>query len=183
MEPAELPPMQPLGKIGPIGRSPARRTNERCAKNGSSSLQLNAPDLMVNLRLQVKLAEIRQKEQRSAELLTDDARLIVVGFGTAGRIAETAVKQARSEGMKVGLLRPISLWPFPEKRLSALSDQVDAFLVVEMNAGQMLEDVRLAAGGQVPVQFVGRMGGVVPVPEEIYQKISTIYEKLITSAG
>jgi 2-oxoglutarate ferredoxin oxidoreductase subunit alpha len=111
-------------------------------------------------------------------MLTEDARLVVVGYGTAGRIAETAVKQARREGMKVGLFRPITLWPFPEKRLSALADLVDAFLVTEMNAGQMLEDVRLAAGGQVPVSFTGRMGGVVPVPEEIYQEIATLYRKL-----
>src|SRR5690606_14729468 len=126
-----------------------------------TSLQLNAPDLeALNQRLQARLAAIRAAEQRSAELLTDDARLIVVGYGTAGRIAETAVKRARQQGMRVGLFRPITLWPFPEDRLSALTDQVDAFLVTEMNAGQMWEDVKLASGGQVPVKFVGRMGGV-----------------------
>jgi 2-oxoglutarate ferredoxin oxidoreductase subunit alpha len=185
MEPAELPPMLPVRKERPDWALTGTGENGTIReKRIITSLQLNAPDLEeVNIHLQAKLAEIRKTQQRSAELLTDDARLVVVGFGTAGRIAETAVKQARSKGMKVGLFRPITLWPFPEKRLSALSDQVDAFLVVEMNAGQMLEDVRLAAGGQVPVQFVGRMGGVVPVPEEIYQKIATIYEKLITSAG
>jgi len=177
MEPAELPPMQPLrtqradwALTGAEGRE----------KRIITSLQLNAPDLEeVNNRLQAKLAVIRKTEQRSTEMLTDDARLIVVGYGTAGRIAETAVKQARREGMKVGLFRPISLWPFPEKRMSALADQVDAFLVVEMNAGQMLEDVRLAAGGQVPVSFYGRTGGVVPVPEEFYHEITTLYEKLM----
>lgn len=183
MEPAELPPMMPLKKERPDWALTGMGSNGTIReKRIITSLQLNAPDLEeVNIRLQAKLTEIRKHEQRSAEQFTEDARLIVVGFGTAGRIAETAVKQARAKGMKVGLFRPITLWPFPEKRLSALSDQVDAFLVVEMNAGQMLEDVRLAAGGQVPVQFVGRMGGVVPVPEEIYQKIETIYEKLITS--
>jgi 2-oxoglutarate ferredoxin oxidoreductase subunit alpha len=80
--------------------------------------------------------------------------------------------------MRVGLLRPITLWPFPEQRLSALADSSNAFLVVEMNAGQMVEDVRLSAGGQVPVQFYGRTGGVVPVPEEIYREIKTLYERV-----
>ncbi len=180
MEPAELPPMKPL-----------RKAREDWALTGAenrparfiTSLQLNAPDLeVINQRLQAKLAVIRQAEQRSTEMLTEDAKLIVVGYGTSGRIAETAVKQARREGKKVGLFRPISLWPFPDDRLSALADQVDAFLVVEMNAGQMLEDVRLAAGGQVPVTFYGRMGGVVPVPEEIHQEITTLYEKLAEKA-
>jgi len=89
------------------------------------------------------------------------------------------VHRARREGKKVGLFRPISLWPFPEERLSALADQVDAFLVVEMNTGQMLDDVRLAAGGQVPVEFYGRTGGVVPVPEEIYDAVMALYNKLL----
>lgn len=176
MEPAELPPMQPITRrhddwalTGADGRVPHVIT----------SLQLNAPDLeALNQRLQAKLRIIHDTEQRSTEMLTDDAQLVVVGFGTAGRIAQTAVQQARREGMKVGLFRPITLWPFPEKRLSALADQVSAFLVVEMNTGQMIEDVRLAAGGQVPVTFYGRTGGVVPVPEEIYDAIRDLYRKL-----
>jgi 2-oxoglutarate/2-oxoacid ferredoxin oxidoreductase subunit alpha len=176
MEPAQLPPMQPLHTVRPawaltgaVDRKP----------NIITSLELSAQGLeQVNLRLQAKLAEIRRTEQRSTELWTEDAKLVVVGFGMAGRIAQSAVKQARQEGMKVGLFRPITLWPFPETRLSTLADQVDAFLVVEMNAGQMLEDVKLSAGGQVPVSFYGRMGGVVPVPEEFYHEIATLYEKL-----
>jgi 2-oxoglutarate/2-oxoacid ferredoxin oxidoreductase subunit alpha len=181
MEPAELPPMRPVRTTRPDWAVTGAEGRE---KRTITSLQLNAPDLEeVNFRLQAKLARIRATEQRSTELLTRDAKLIVVGFGTAGRIAETAVKQARAEGMKVGLFRPISLWPFPDERLSALADQVDAFLVVEMNAGQMFDDVKLAAGGQVPVTFAGRMGGMVPVPEEIYQEIVTLYEKLNASGG
>ncbi|RPI96997.1 MAG: 3-methyl-2-oxobutanoate dehydrogenase subunit VorB [Chloroflexi bacterium] len=176
MEPAELPPMQPLHKnrpdwalTGALGREP----------NIITSLELSAPALEeVNDRLQAKLKVIHENEQRYVEQWIDDARLVIVAYGMAGRIAETAVKQARRAGMKVGLFRPVSLWPFPEKRLSALADQIEAFLVVEMNAGQMLEDVRLAAGGQVPVSFYGRTGGVVPVPEEIYDEIAALYEKI-----
>ncbi|HEX3050072.1 MAG TPA: 3-methyl-2-oxobutanoate dehydrogenase subunit VorB [Aggregatilineaceae bacterium] len=176
MEPAELPEMKPLrmeradwALTGAAGRE----------KRIITSLELDAPALeAVNDNLQAKLAVIREKEQRWTELMIEDARLVVVGYGMAGRIAETAVKQARREGMKVGLLRPISLWPFPEEHLSMIADHSDAFLVVEMNAGQMVEDVRLAAGGQVPVKFYGRTGGVVPVPEEIYHEIAELYNKL-----
>ena len=176
MEPAELPPMHPLRRergdwalTGAKGRDP----------NVITSLELSAPALEeVNDRLQAKLKIIRETEQRYAENHIEDARLVVVAYGMAGRITETAVKRARHAGMKVGLFRPVTLWPFPEARLSALADQVDAFLVVEMNAGQMLDDVKLAAGGQVPVSFYGRMGGVVPVPEEIYDEIAALYEKL-----
>ena len=180
MEPAELPPMRPLraerpdwALTGAQGREPRIIT----------SLELDAPALEeVNNRLQAKLRIIHEHEQRYAEQMVEDARLVVVGYGTAGRIAQTAVKQARREGMRVGLFRPITLWPFPERRLSRLADRVDAFLVVEMNAGQMLDDVRLAAGGQVPVDFYGRTGGMVPVPEEIYDAISALYKKLPDNA-
>ena len=176
MEPATLPPMQPLRTDKPDWALTGAEGRE---KRVITSLEMTAVDLeQLNLRLQAKLQTIRETEQRWAEQWTDDARLIVVGYGTAGRIAETAVRQAREEGLKVGLFRPITLWPFPEDRLSALADQIDAFLVVEMNAGQMWEDVRLAAGGQVPVMFAGRMGGMVPMPEEIYEAIQELTEKL-----
>ncbi|MBN2304552.1 MAG: 3-methyl-2-oxobutanoate dehydrogenase subunit VorB [Anaerolineae bacterium] len=179
MEPAEMPPMQPLRQERPDWALTGAEGRE---VNTIASLELHAEGLeAVNLRLQAKLETIRAAEQRSTEILTEDANLIVVGYGTAGRIAQTAVLQARQQGLKVGLLRPISLWPFPEERLSELSDRVQAFLVVEMNAGQMVDDVRLASGGQVPVRFYGRMGGMVPVPEEILHEIVTVYEKLITS--
>jgi 2-oxoglutarate ferredoxin oxidoreductase subunit alpha len=176
MEPAELPPMQPLPTERPDWALTGARGRE---PNIITSLELNAPALeAVNEHLQATLEEIRATEQRWEEHFTDDARLVVVGFGMAGRIAQTAVEQARAEGMQVGLLRPITLWPFPELRLSALGDRVNAFLAVEMNAGQMVEDVKLAAGGQVPVAFYGRMGGVVPVPEEIYDTIAALYERI-----
>jgi 2-oxoglutarate ferredoxin oxidoreductase subunit alpha len=124
-----------------------------------------------NLLLQDKLHLIQQAEQRSVELYSGDMDLLVIGFGTAGRIALTAVEEAREKGLKVGWFRPISLWPFPEKRLRKLRRQTRQILVVEMNAGQMIDDVRLAVEGVVPVSFFGRMGGMVPMPDEILAAI------------
>jgi 2-oxoglutarate/2-oxoacid ferredoxin oxidoreductase subunit alpha len=128
--------------------------------------------------IQERLKIIRAKEQRSTEFYTDDALLLVVGYGTAGRIAYSAVEEAREKGLQVGLLRPQSLYPFPDDRISELADLIEGVLVVEMNAGQMLEDVKLAVGGQVPVDFFGRMGGVVPMPDEILEAIESAYDRL-----
>ena len=181
MEPAELPDMQPLRKERPAWALTGAKDRN---PNVITSLQLGAPALeAVNDHLQAKIADIRATEQRSTEMYVDDAELIVVGFGTSGRIAQTAVKQARANGLKVGLFRPITLWPYPEQRLSELADHVGAFLVVEMNAGQMIDDVRLVSEGRVPVEFYGRTGGTVPVPEEIYHEITTLYEKLSATLG
>ncbi|MBZ0282443.1 MAG: 3-methyl-2-oxobutanoate dehydrogenase subunit VorB [Anaerolineae bacterium] len=174
MEPAELPPMQPVkteipdwALSGAVNREP----------NTISSIYLQAEEEeQYNLHIQRKLRGIAAFEQRSAEYFTDDAELLVIGFGTAGRIAYTAVEEARQNGLKVGLLRPQTLWPFPENRLRALAERISGILVVEMNAGQMLEDVRLAVNGRVPVQFYGRMGGVVPMPDEILGAIRKHYD-------
>jgi 2-oxoglutarate ferredoxin oxidoreductase subunit alpha len=103
--------------------------------------------------------------------MLDDADLVVVGFGSAGRIAQGAVRAARQQGIRAGLLRPLTLSPFPARRIAQLAGQARAFLVVEMNAGQMLDDVRLAAGGRAPVRFYGRMGGVTPLPDEVLKEI------------
>jgi len=165
MEPAELPPMRDLptersayALTGAKGRPPRRIA--------SFYLQAEAEEAY-NLQIQARLARIREREQRSVEHFTEDARFLVVGYGSAGRIALSAVQQLREQGVPVGLFRPITLYPFPEVRLRALAAQVAAILVVEMNAGQMLEDVRLAIAERVPIHFYGRMGGAVPMPEEI----------------
>jgi 2-oxoglutarate ferredoxin oxidoreductase subunit alpha len=131
-----------------------------------------------NQHLQQRLRQIKKAEQRSFEFATDDAELLVVSYGTAGRIAYTAVETAREKGLRVGLLRPQTLWPFPEERISELADRINGCLVVEMNAGQMLEDVRLAIGGQIPVMFYGRMGGAVPMPDEILAAVEEHYSRL-----
>lgn len=166
MEPAELPPMRTLSKTRPdfaltgaAGRP--RRFN--------TSLDLDAARLEErNNTLQKKLARIARAEQRYKELYVEDASIILVAFGTAARVALTAVNHLRAEGLPVGLFQPISLWPFPEDRLRELAQQrPELFLVVEMNAGQMLHDVREVVGGQVEVTFLGRTGGSIPMPDEI----------------
>lgn len=181
MEPAELPPMrepQPLPPDWALGGAGGRDPNV------ITSLYLGSDKLeAVNERLQAKLAEIQPNEQRHVELDTEDARLLVIGYGTAGRVAASAVTAAREKGLAVGLFRPVSLWPYPEVRLSELAETVDGCLVVEMNAGQMIEDVRLTVGREMPVDFIGRTGGNVPMPGEILEAIESAYEKLDAGAS
>ena len=120
-----------------------------------------------NLQLQQKYADIKANEVRYEEQQMDDADYVIVAFGSIARISEKAVELAREEGIKVGLFRPITLWPFPEKQIAELARTKKGFLVAEINAGQMIEDVRLAVNGQTKVAHFGRLGGMVPDPEEI----------------
>jgi len=173
MEPAELPPLRPVQRVGDqaVPSWALHGANGR-PKRVVSSIHLQPEEEEVfNQALQAKLAVIRRDEVRFVEYALDDADYVVVGFGTAGRVAQTAVKQARANGQRVGLFRPISLFPFPEARLAALAGRVKGFLVVEMNSGQMLQDVRLAVNGRAPVEFYGRMGGTVPYPDELLDVI------------
>lgn len=177
MEAAELPPMKPLQKQRPKWAVTGAKNRQ---KNVISSLYMQAEaEEAFNLKLQQRMSQIRTTEQRSVELYVKDAELLVVGFGTAGRIAMSAVEEAREMGLKVGFFRPQTLWPFPEKRLAEIADNpsVRGCLVVEMNAGQMIEDVRLAVTGQIPVNFYGRMGGVVPMTDEILDAIKHEYDR------
>ncbi len=179
MEPAEMPPMRPVrppeeraewALTGAQGREP----------NIITSLYLGAENMeRVNIRLQAKLREIEKNEVRWKEYSTEDADLLLVAFGTVGRVCQTVVREAREQGLKVGLLRPITLWPFPGQRIAALAEQVKGILTVEMNAGQMVEDVRLAVEGRCPVRFYGRMGGPIPLPDEILPEL----EKLNAEVG
>lgn len=169
MEPAEMPPMQPVyhrqwdwAVTGKMGRE--RRV--------LSSIYLDPyQEEQTNLRLMQRWKEIQANEVRYREYYLDDAEFVVIGFGTAGRVALSAVRAARQEGLKVGLLRPISVSPFPHALVDELAQRVNGFLVVEMNTGQMLEDVELANKGRVPLRFYGRPGGVVPFPDEILDEI------------
>ncbi|MFH0826080.1 MAG: 3-methyl-2-oxobutanoate dehydrogenase subunit VorB [Pseudomonadota bacterium] len=138
------------------------------------------PDLEeeVNWRLARKYQAITREIPDQEEYLTDDADLVVVAYGTAARIAKGGVQRARKEGLKVGLFRPKTLWPYPYDALAKLSERVGAMLVFEMNTGQMVEDVRLAVLGRCEVSFYGRPGGVVSTPEEVAKVISSACYRL-----
>lgn len=126
-----------------------------------------------NKILQDKYAKIKEREVRFEEIMIDDAELVVVAYGIAARISYAAIKRLRSEGKKVGLFRPKTLFPFPANRLNALAGN-RRFMVVELNAGQMVEDVKLAVNGKSEVHFYGRPGGAVITPEELYEKINAV---------
>jgi 2-oxoglutarate ferredoxin oxidoreductase subunit alpha len=171
MEPVELPEMreverrkQPWALTGAKGRP----------KNVITSLYLGAEKMEeVNLALQAVLKEIVANEVRYETFMADDADILIASYGTAARIARTAIREARQEGIKVGLFRPITVFPFPytELRKASLGRQI---LVVELNAGQMLEDVRLAVKDEVPTTFYGKMGGIVPLPGDIVEEIKKL---------
>jgi len=136
------------------------------------SLHLQPHDLEEhNRRLQWKYAEIGQREVRYAVEQADDADVLIVAYGTAARVARTAVERARAQGLKAGIFRPITLWPFPSAELKAASQRVRAVLVLELSSGQLVEDVRLAIEGSKPVFFHGRTGGMIPTPAEVVERI------------
>jgi 2-oxoglutarate ferredoxin oxidoreductase subunit alpha len=130
----------------------------------------------LNLVLQEKYHQV-QKEVRWEELQTEDADIVLVAFGLTSRICGKTINLAREKGLKVGLLRPITLYPFPSDALAKLAERANVFLTVEMNAGQMVEDVRLAVNGKCPVHFYGRMGGMIPSPEEVLTQVESIVKE------
>ncbi len=134
----------------------------------------------INLELQEKYKKI-QDEVRYEEISMEDAEIALVAFGLSARVCQKAVDLAREKGIRAGLIRPITLYPFPQKAISALAEKVNFFLVVEMNAGQMVEDVALAVNGKRPVHFKGRMGGMIPSPEDVVEEIEAIIEKISIS--
>lgn len=137
-----------------------------------TSLELQ-PDAMEqnNLRFQAKYKAIEENEVRYEEIMCDDAEYLLVAFGSSARICQKACQIARENGIKLGLLRPITLWPFPTKAIAEYANKVKAMLTVELNAGQMVEDVRLAVNGKVPVEHYGRLGGIVYTPDEIVEAV------------
>ena len=120
-----------------------------------------------NKKLQAKYARIKEAEVRSEQFHASDSDLVLVAYGSVARLAKAAMEKARAKGLRVGLIRPITLWPFPDAAIQAAAAKAKRFLVVEMSAGQMVEDVRLAVNGAAPVHFYGRMGGSIPSEEEI----------------
>ena len=178
MEKVVLPPIKPRRTEEEIlrecpwattGRSKGRKPNV------ITSLELEVMELR-NLHLQEKYRKIRENEVRYETKFMDDAEYMIVAFGSAARIAEKAIEMARAEGIKVGLFRPITLWPFPTNEIAAAAAKVKGILVAEINAGQMVDDVRLAVNGAVPVEHYGRLGGIVPEPEEM---VKVLKEKLV----
>lgn len=128
-----------------------------------------------NWKLFRKYQRIEQQEVRYETFLLDDAAVAVIAYGTAARIAKGAIKRLREEGLKVGMIRPITLWPFPAKIIQETAKHLHDFFVFEMSTGQMVDDVKLALGGKARIHFYGRPGGVVPTPVELSRIISRHY--------
>lgn len=174
MEPVDFdkkPTAPPIKAWALTGKPPERR------RHIVKSLNL-APDIQEahNLELQAKYKQIAEQLRRYEAYLLDDAELILVAYGISARIAQSAVTQARKQGLKVGLFRPITLWPFPSAELLSFAKQSKALLTVELSAGQMLEDVKLAIECSKPVHFYGRLGGMMPTPQEVLSRICKIYQ-------
>lgn len=150
-------------------------TGMKREKNVITSIYID-PEVLEkhNLKLQKKYAMIAEKETRVEIYNCEDADVIVAAYGTTARIVKNVIKHAEKEGIKVGLIRPITLWPFPDQAFKKYADVAKAFLAVEMSAGKMVEDVRLAVNGKRPVYFHGRMGGMIPTQREIIDKIRSI---------
>ncbi|MCU0408319.1 MAG: 3-methyl-2-oxobutanoate dehydrogenase subunit VorB [Bacteroidales bacterium] len=172
MEKVYLGPQKERSSVQPewatTGKSAGRQ------RNIITSLDLD-PDRQeeFNHRLQAKYELIRQNEVRYEEFQCEDADYLLVAYGTSARVSQKAVQLLREQGIKAGLLRPITLFPFPSKRINELASQVKGMLSVEMSAGQMVEDVMLAVNGKVPVKHFGRYGGVITAPEEVVENLKS----------
>ncbi|MDE6305247.1 MAG: 3-methyl-2-oxobutanoate dehydrogenase subunit VorB [Muribaculaceae bacterium] len=171
MEKVVLPPARP--------RRTPEQIAEQCPWAVTGRPATRRPNVMTTLELDSAMMEknneryqqtyrlIEQNEVRYDEYMTSDAEYLIVAFGSIARICQKSIEDARSRGIKVGLIRPITLWPFPTDAIRQLSRRVKGVMVVELNAGQMIEDVRIAVEGRVPVCHFGRMGGIVPNPQEV----------------
>lgn len=173
MEPVEFPeedmakaPDKPWATNGTGGEREGNIIN---------SLYLDAEDLEDhNTRLQNKYKTMQEKETLVESYNLEDAELVIAAYGTTARICKAAITTLEEEGYKVGLIRPITVWPYPDKEFDKIGEDCKAVLTVEMNTGQMLEDVKLALDGRIPSHFYGRTGGMIPSPEEIVEKVKEI---------
>jgi 2-oxoglutarate/2-oxoacid ferredoxin oxidoreductase subunit alpha len=175
MEPVEFKDREPVELPEKTWAAPGKKG--RKVHNVINSLYLKPEELENhNIKLQAKFAEIKKKEARYELFNCDeDCDLIMVAYGTTARICKNVVKLAEVEGIKLGLIRPITIWPFPEEAFSKTMDKTKfGFISVEMSCGQMVEDVRLTVCGEKPVHFYGRSGGMVPTPEDILVKVKDI---------
>lgn len=169
MEKVVLPDPIPYNPDKPWATTGKTQDRER---NVITSLYIQSEDMeQRNHLLQAKYKEIKENEVRVEEYNMDDAEIVITSFGVTSRVCKKVVDLARAEGIKMGLFRPITLWPFPEKQIAGLADKdnIKFFMSVEMNVGQMVEDVRLNVNGKKPVYFYGRQGGILPTPEEVLE--------------
>lgn len=177
MERVVLPPQQPRMTPEFISENypwaTTGKTKDR-SRNVITTLTLDSEEMeRNNIRFQKKYSVLQEKEVRCEITQCEDAEYIIVAFGSCARICQGAVNMAREQGIKVGLLRPITLFPFPIKEIQDLAAKAKGILTVEMNAGQMVEDVRLSVNGTKPVEFFGRLGGIVPTPHEVLEALKT----------
>ncbi|HEY4800538.1 MAG TPA: 3-methyl-2-oxobutanoate dehydrogenase subunit beta, partial [Bacteroidia bacterium] len=156
------------------------KTKDR-ERNIITSLDLNpVKQEIINRKLQEKFKKIEETEVRFERILCDDAEYLFVAYGSSARVCQKAVQLGRAKGMKVGLLRPITLFPFPTKEVAKLAKQVKGIQCIEMSAGQMVEDVRLAVNGAVGVEHYGRLGGIIPAPDEVLNVLEQNFVKAKT---
>ncbi|HWQ51131.1 MAG TPA: 3-methyl-2-oxobutanoate dehydrogenase subunit VorB [Terriglobales bacterium] len=179
--------MEPVAMREPAAKEPPEKgwaasgRQGRAHNNFITSLALDAVDCEAhNLKLLKKYQEIEQNETRWESYRAEDAALVIVAYGTVARIAKTAIDELREKGVAVGMLRPVTLWPFPTSELARLAalDGVKGFLTVEMSTGQMLEDVKIAVEGKKPVRFFGRTGGMVPAVAETQEAVLSVLKEL-----
>lgn len=179
MEKVKLPDYHPRLTDEQIQEQTPWATTGRTGKrkpNVITSLELESSIMEHNNeRFQAKFKQIEENEVRYEGIQLEDAEYVLVAFGSSSRICQKTVALARAEGIKLGLMRPITLWPFPTKAIAALTSHAKGFLVAELNAGQMVEDVRLAVNGKVPVEHYGRMGGMLFSPNEILAELKRIF--------
>jgi 2-oxoglutarate/2-oxoacid ferredoxin oxidoreductase subunit alpha len=172
MEKVYLSPQKERMKVFPDWATTGKPATR--PRNIITSLDLDSDGMEKHNRdLQAKYNVIREKEVRLEEFQTSDAEYLLVAYGTSARVCQKAVQLLRAQGIKAGLLRPITLFPFPTKRIKELAGQVKGILSVEMSAGQMVEDVLLAVNGKVPVKHFGRLGGIVTTPEEVVENLKS----------
>ncbi|MCL1974462.1 MAG: 3-methyl-2-oxobutanoate dehydrogenase subunit VorB [Bacteroidetes bacterium] len=180
MEKVELRPQQArlsdqeiaqrYGSWATTGKTPDRK------ENTITSLALDAKvHEALNHKLQAKYQEITEKEVRFETLFCEDAEYLLIAYGSMARICESTIEAARAQGIKLGLLRPITLFPFPTKEIQRMIPQLKGILSVELSAGQMVEDIRLAVEGKIPVSLFGRQGGMLPTPVEVLDAFKTNY--------
>lgn len=170
MEPLELD----MKEVAPPEKPWAVQGTEATRKNLISSIFLEPDELEAHVRkLEAKYKLAQELEARHETYMADDADILLVGYGIVSRVLRSTVEQARAQGMRVGLFRPITLWPYPSKALAEVASRCRSVLVVELSTGQMVEDVKLALNGRVPVEFYGRVGGNVPSAEEVHAELLT----------